>query len=197
MTDVHAQITNTSIWKSRPPLSVFPIDSEQNLHSFLSQWDRKVVPVAADGNCLFWAVSHLLFHNENAHWPLWDLIIRFENLNSSIFERRMTSINATTFAGHIRKLCHPNTWATHIEVLAIATYFQVPVYFCTHPPQPSTGGTYWWVCCNPITSSEVLWYPILTEPFFEGANSVRHLELAVSSHGVNSHESNPHMVNFH
>ena len=72
---------------------------------------------------------------------------------------------------------NPNTWATHIEVLAIAAYFQVPVYFCTDPSQPSTGGTYRWECFNPIASRELLRYPILTEPLFEGANSIRHLEL--------------------
>ena len=38
------------------------IDSDQSLRSFLSQWDRKVVAVAADDKCLFRAISHLLFH---------------------------------------------------------------------------------------------------------------------------------------
>ena len=74
----------------------------------------------------------------------------------------MTDINADTFAGHIRKLCNPNTWATHIEVLAVAAYFQVPVYFCTDPPQPNTGGTYRWECFNLIASRELLQYPMLT-----------------------------------
>ena len=60
------------------------------------------------------------------------------------------------------KLCNANTWATHIEVLAIAAYFQVPVYFCTDPPQPNTGGTYCWECFNPIALRELLRYPILT-----------------------------------
>ena len=82
------------------------IDSDQSLRSFLSQWDRKVVAVAADGKCLFRAISHLLFHHENAHWPLRNLIVRFENLNSQILQNRMTDINADTFAGHIRKLCN-------------------------------------------------------------------------------------------
>ena len=45
------------------------------------------------------------------------------------------------------------------------------------PPQPNTGGTYRWECFNPIASRELLRYPILTEPLFEGANSIRHLEL--------------------
>ena len=141
-----------------------------DLHS-LSQWDRKEVPVAGNGNCLFRAVSYLLYGHQNAHWSFRDLIIRFENLNSSIFECKMTGVNETTFAAHIRKLSHPNSWATHIEVLAIATYFQVPLYFCTDPPLPSTGSMYCWECYNPIASSKALRYPILTDPLFENANS--------------------------
>ena len=58
----------------------------------------------------------------------------FRNLNSKPFEKRMTDINCSTFIGHIQRLCHPNSLAIHIEVLARATSFLVPVYFRTDPP---------------------------------------------------------------
>ena len=42
----------------------------------------------------------------------------------------MPAVNELTFSGHIRKLITPCAWATHVEVMAAATYFQVPVYEC-------------------------------------------------------------------
>ena len=100
-------------------------------------------------------------------------------MNSGLFEKRMTDVNDCSFAAHIKKLCYPNTWATHIEVMAISTYFQAPVYFCTDPPQQSTGGSYCWECYSPLASREALRYPIITdhEAILEEANSP-HFELA-------------------
>lgn len=135
-----------------------------------------MVHVASDGNCLFRAISYLLFGHEDEHWSLRNLIIRFENLNSSIFEKRMTMINQDTFEEHVKKLCHPNSWATHIEVFAIATYFQVPVYFCVDPPHPSRR-VYCWECYMPVLSVENLHYPNVTEPPFNDTLSVKHFEI--------------------
>ena len=36
----------------------------------------------------------------------------------------MPAVNEPTFSGHIRKLITPCAWATHVEVMAAATYFQ-------------------------------------------------------------------------
>ncbi len=162
------------------------------------------MPIAADGNCLFRAVSYLLFDDENSHWPLRDLIIRFENLNAGIFEKRMTEINERTFIQHLRKLINPSSWATHIEVYAIATYFQATVYFCTDPPQPGTGGTHCWEHYKPLASCEALRYPVLTEPFLDNAKTLTHFELAyypgchynsvVSVHTGVAHTSPPQLT---
>jgi hypothetical protein len=134
------------------------------------------VPVAADGNCFFRSVSYLLFQKEDKQWPLRNIILRFENLNSTLFEKRMTDVNESTFSAHIQKLINPSTWATHIEVLAVATYFQVPVYFCVDPPRQSTGGAYCWECFSPLVCAN-LRYPIITEPFLDDAHKVPRFEL--------------------
>ena len=41
----------------------------------------------------------------------------------------MPSTNKPTFEGHVELLYKPNSWATQIEVLAVATYFRVPVFY--------------------------------------------------------------------
>ena len=181
-----------------------------SLTHFLATCERMVVSVAADGNCFFRSISYLLFSHEDEHWSLRTIITRFENLNSRLFEKRMTSINGRTFSDHIQKLCHPSSWATHIEVLAVATYFQAPVYICTDPPKPSAGGAYCWECYNPIASCTELSYPLLTEPTLHGVNKVQRFELAyytnchynpiVSAYTRVLHETQPQLsgeVSFH
>ena len=38
----------------------------------------------------------------------------------------------------MEQICHvstPGTWATHVEILATASVFEVPVYYCTQDSQ--------------------------------------------------------------
>ena len=108
------------------------------------------------------------------------IILRFENLNQGVFEKRLTTINEPTFAEHIKKLCDPRTWATHIEVYAVATFFQAPVYFITDPLQKGTGNTYYWECFRPLSTKANLIYPFLISDhvsLLENAKPVTHFEL--------------------
>ena len=143
---------------------------------FLSLHQRKIINIKSDGNCFFRAISYLLFNNEDEHWPLRNLIIRFENLNLDIFKERLTAINKGTIEEHLMYLSRPNTWATHVEVFAVATYFQAAIYFCIDPPSQK------WECHMPVTSSEKLRYPIL-EPPFDDNISVSHFELVYHTQG--------------
>lgn len=129
--------------------------TQPNLEGFLASWQRKMVRIGGDGNCLFRAISYNLFGHEDAHFSLRSIIERFETCNSSIFEKRMTMVNESTFTEHLKQLYRPNTWATHIEVFAIATYFQAPVYFCADPPHPKRG-VYCWERYMPVASVENL-----------------------------------------
>ena len=93
----------------------------------------------------------------------------------------MTTINEPTFAEHVKKLCDPRTWATHIEVYAVAT--QAPVYFITDPLQKGTGNTtvtYCWECFRPLSTKANLKYPFLISDhvsLLENAKPVTHFEL--------------------
>ena len=84
--------------------------------------------VLADGNCMFYAQSHQLFGSPNRDFQVRLLLVRFENKNTSIFSSLLTSINEPDMSSHIKKMHRPGIWGTHVELLAVATYFQVPIY---------------------------------------------------------------------
>ena len=89
------------------------------------------------------------------------MIVRFENLNSTHFEPRMMDlINQPTFKDHISKMSQPGCWGTHIEIMAIASMYQVPVFFCADPPQSSS---HKWEVVYPVAQASKLKYPLTVE----------------------------------
>ena len=88
--------------------------------------------------------------------------LRVENLNKEVFETKLTELNTATLAEHIHKLLRPCTWGTHVEIMAAATYFQAPVYFCYQ----NTRGTYQWDVVRPLCPLENLKVPDLSGMFF-------------------------------
>ena len=52
--------------------------------------------------------------------------MRVENLNKELFANKLTDVNAPSIREHVHKLLRPNTWGTHVGIMAAATYFQVP-----------------------------------------------------------------------
>ena len=98
--------------------------------SSLSAIGRAVKKIKADGNCFFRAVSFLVAGSENYHLEIRNLIIQFEEMNRGIFETYLLPLtNKPTFEEHLQLLHNPTSWATQTEVLAVATYFRVPVFY--------------------------------------------------------------------
>ena len=94
-----------------------------SLVTFLQQSGKKIQPVKGDGNCLFRSFSLHLLGNQDEHFKVRSMIVRFENLNSTHFEPRMMDlINQPTFKDHISKT---GCSGTHIEIMAIASMYQV------------------------------------------------------------------------
>ena len=115
------------------------------------------------------------FHTnyEEHHGFIRLLMQRFENLNSEIFSPFLMSINKPTIKDHIRHIGIPSTWGTHIEVLAVATYFKMPVYIAC-----ATRNLCIWQVVKPLQSK--LSYPIFSQddrdmPEME---SINHFEIA-------------------
>ena len=98
------------------------------LTSFLNSEGRMIYRVLADGNCMFHALSHQLFGSPNKDFDVRSLLVRFESKNRSIFSSLLTSLNEPDINSHIRKMLAPGVWGTHVELVAAATYFQIPVY---------------------------------------------------------------------
>ena len=68
--------------------------------------------------------------NSIDHLEIRNLIIQFEEMNRGILETYLLPLtNKPTFEEHLQLLHNPTSWATQTEVLAVATYFRVPVFY--------------------------------------------------------------------
>ena len=130
------------------------------MQQFLQQNGRVIRSIARDGNCFFRAISCHLLGNESEHIYARSLLLRFENLNESLFEKYLIPpFNKSTIEEHIHHLLRPGVWCTQVELLALATYYQVPLYCCI----TSDGTSYHWEVTNPIAPVSALRYPDITE----------------------------------
>ncbi len=122
------------------------------------------------------SIVYILFNREEEDYAIRSILVRFENLNSNVFGKRMTKVNELTFKQHISKMLRPGAWATHLEVMAAASYFQLPVYFCQDPPPPNRK-TYCWQAFRPLGQPEAFRFPIQVDPLFEGISLPTHFEV--------------------
>ena len=72
-------------------------------------------------------------------------------------------VNEPTFAGHIKKLLHPNSWATQMELIAAATLFQVSIYYCTCVTNTFGNRKYQWEVVKPLAAANQFNYPHIVE----------------------------------
>ena len=85
------------------------------------------------------------------------VLTRRENLNKSVFSSFLIpGVNKNTIKEHICHVSAEGTWATQVEVIATATAFEVPVYFC----KPSSSSSddcdkYIWNVIKPLKYSEI------------------------------------------
>ena len=91
--------------------------------------------VKPDGSCFFRAISHQLYGHEEEHIHIRTQLLRFVNFNEDVFSKYLIpSVNERTIQAHIDKVLNPSAWATHIEVFAAATYYQIPVFYLRYKP---------------------------------------------------------------
>ena len=128
---------------------------------FLCQCGRKIATIKGDGSCLFRSFAFQLLGNQEEHFNVRSLIVRFENLNTTHFQSRLTGVNKPTISEHILNMGKPSCCGTHIEITAIASLYQVPVYYCTDPPHSEKGHR--WEAVYPIAPASNLKYPLVVE----------------------------------
>jgi len=92
--------------------------------------------------------------------------LEFEKINEKHFNKLLIPpVNKSTFESHLEYLQQPKSWATQIEVVAIATFFQVPVYNFTN-----SNGYFHWEIITPIkgaATSKELFYNVKPPHHFE------------------------------
>ena len=119
-----------------------------SLDTYLRSQDRRIEVSTGDGNCLFRSLAFQLTGKQDEHISVRTLTVRFENLNQSIFQPHLTPINHPTMAEHVKAVQKPGVFGTHLEILAIATYYGVPIYYCQ-----KSRNHYSWHCVDPIRST--------------------------------------------
>ena len=146
-----------------------------DVQQFLLRSGRCIRSIAKDGNCFFRTASCHLLGTEREHLAVRTLLLRFENLNQTLFEKRLIpTFNKPSFRDHIRHLSRPSIWCTQVELMALATFYQVPLYYCAC----STDGTsYHWEVIKPIATRDSLRYPeIVEEDPLHGIQPQNHFE---------------------
>ena len=87
---------------------------------------RRVHCTTPDGNCFFRAASTILSGSEDDHLRIRHCLVCFIAANARIFSPLV--MQYSNLDAHIKTMMQPCAWATQLEVVALATYFQVPVY---------------------------------------------------------------------
>lgn len=84
-----------------------------------------------DGNCFYRSISYQLFGTQEEDCTVRSVITSMENLNKKVFSSFLIhGTNKDTIEEHIHCVRMEGTWATQVEVVATATVFEIPVYFC-------------------------------------------------------------------
>ena len=132
----------------------------QTPQEFLAQSGRRISSIKGDGNCLFRALAFHILGDEELYYPVRSFLVRFESKNSDLFATRLIpgrGLNKPTIREHINHLMRPGTWGTHVELQAIATYYQVPIYICIHN-RKNKG--YHWEITKPICGHSEVHFPL-------------------------------------
>ena len=157
------------------PLQSSPPPLTTSLQSFLATTGRKIYPIKGDGNCLFRSLSHQLLNTENEHLFMRTTLVRFINLNHCVFTNYLSPpATATTITEHVQKMLCLQTWGTHIEVIAAATFFNKPVYFT----KARSNGEYQWECHIPLPLNGLHFPEITNPPESQSVTPITHFELA-------------------
>ena len=111
-----------------------------NPDMFLASIGRKRKSVLGDGNCFFRALSYILYGDQGNHQQLRVYLAHFVELNANLFQPLVWE---GTVENHVRSMLCVGTWATQVELSAIATLFSVQVFSCT--PHQQTKNYQWLV----------------------------------------------------
>ena len=124
----------------------------------LSATGREIKRMVGDGNCFFRSLSHQLFSSEEKHYTVRSTLVRFENLNKSLFSAYLMADNEPTIDSHVKKMSRPQVWATQVEIFAASSFFQIPIYSLYY----TSVTEFHWEVTRPIDKDRIR-FPVLVD----------------------------------
>ena len=94
--------------------------------------ERKIHSCLGDGNCLFRSFSKELLSSETHHLRVRTLLTDAVKWNAKFFSGYLTPpLTGKSVMEHVERMQKEFTWGTHIEIFAMASVLQVPIYLYT------------------------------------------------------------------
>lgn len=152
-----------------------PVNASNSVGSILESDGRKIHSIKGDGNCLFRALAYAILGDEDYHLVIRTGIVRLLNLNEEIFSHYLISgVNKPTISEQVHHMLQPRTWGTHLEIIAAATLFQIPVYFCSQDP---ASNELTWAVHRPVNSAGIRLPSLMDEEYQSKDETITHVEL--------------------
>ena len=147
------------------------------IEHLLASQNRKLVHVRGDGNCLFRALSLVVYGSEMYHLKIRELLVNFVRSNADKF--RVYVNRGTTLEDHLLHMQYSRTWATQVELYAAASLFGRELYIYT--PTVRADEQYIWTKVSPLPPHVVLAFPPKDEPWPKRLDEIDHMELCHTS----------------
>ena len=165
--------------KSKKPASHCdkPSENLSAIEQLLSSQNRKLIRIRGDGNCLFRALSSVVYGSEMYHLKIRELLVNFVRSNADKFRVYVT--RGTTLEDHLLHMQYSRTWATQVELYAAASLFGRELYVYT--PTVRADKQYIWTKISPFPPHVVLAFPPKDEPWPKRLDEIDHVELCHTS----------------
>ena len=123
------------------PTSLVPISAPPStltdIETFLYSQNRRLHNVKSDGNCMFRALSHQLYGNDDHHSELRSTLLEVIQSSSIIYQTYWIEDmprGKVTFQEHLMVAREEGKWGTQVELQAVSDCFNMAVYVCSLNP---------------------------------------------------------------
>ena len=153
---------------------------DHTIDTYLQVSGHKLHSIAGDGNCIYRTISYAFLGTEDHHLIIRSSIVRLINLNRDKFLHYLIpSVNKPTIDEHIRHMMLRNNWPTQVEILAAATLYRLPIYFCT---TSLATDSFKWGVIKPLLAEKIRFPHLVDEEYREANNTLNHIEMYHEGH---------------
>ena len=145
----------------------------------LQSQDRRITSIKGDGNCLFRALSLMVYGTEMLHAKVRELLVAFVRNNANKFRVYVTE---GSLEDHILNMQYTRIWGTQVELYAVASLFQKEIYIFT--PTLRKDGMYTWIKIPPYPPHVELVFPPRDEPWPRLLDEIDHVATTTMLYGL-------------